>query len=218
METTTRLVTLNKELVLLGDSIIDNKTYVLDGEFSVLEHIKSKTETKLTQLALDGATTDDVINSQINVIPFGTSHIVLSIGGNDLLNEIGFLMEDFKYTPNQVLERCQSLIAPITQKYESIVSQLQTTSRANLLLCTVYEGNLEGSVMYDDIAISSRAMLSLFNDSIYKTHNMFKTEILELRNIFVSPEDYANPIEPSHIGGEKLARAIYKWVETHNGK
>ena len=218
METTTRLVTLNKELVLLGDSIIDNKTYVLDGEFSVLEHIKSKTETPVTQLALDGATTDDVINSQINVIPFGTSHIVLSIGGNDLLNEIGFLMEDFKYTPNQVLERCQSLIAPITQKYESIVSQLKTTSRANLLLCTVYEGNLEGSVMYDDIAISSRAMLSLFNDSIYKTHNMFKTEILELRNIFVSPEDYANPIEPSHIGGEKLARAIYKWVETHNGK
>ena len=218
METTARVVALSKELVLLGDSIIDNKTYVLDGELSVLEHIKSKTETPVTQLALDGATTNDVINSQIQAIPFGTSHIVLSIGGNDLLNEIGFLLEDFKYTPNQVLERCQSLIAPIMQKYESIVSQLQTTIRANLLLCTVYEGNLEGSVMYDDIAVSSRAMLSLFNDSVYKTHNMFKTEILELRNIFVSPEDYANPIEPSHIGGEKLAKAINKWVETHNGK
>ena len=218
MEATTRVVILNTQLVLLGDSIIDNKTYVLDGEFSVLEHIQSKSETPVTQLALDGATTDDVISNQINVIPFGTSHIVLSVGGNDLLNEIGFLMEDFKYTPNQVLKRCHSLIAPITQKYESIVSQLQTTSRANLLLCTVYEGNLEDSAIYDDIAISSRAMLSLFNDSIYKIHNMFKTEILELRNIFVSPEDYANPIEPSHIGGEKFAKAINKWVETHNGK
>ena len=212
METTTRVVTLNKELVLLGDSIIDNKTYVLDDEFSVLEHIKSKMETPVTQLALDGAITDDVINSQIQAIPFGTSHIVLSIGGNDLLNEIGFLMEDFKYTPNQVLERCQSLIAPITQKYESIVSQLQTTSRANLLLCTVYEGNLEGSVMYDDIAISSRAMLSLFNDSVYKTHNLLSTGVLELRHIFTDKEDYANPIEPSHQGGGKLADKIIEWV------
>ena len=203
---------MSKELVLLGDSIIDNKTYVLEGELSVLEHIKSKTETPVMQLALDGATTDDVINSQIQAIPFGTSHIVLSIGGNDLLNEIPFLMEDFKYTPNQVLERCQSLIAPITQKYESIVSQLQTTSRANLLLCTVYEGDLEGSVMYDDIAISSRAMLSLFNDSVYKTHNMFKTGILELRHIFTNKEDYANPIEPSHQGGEKLADKLVGWV------
>lgn len=212
METTTRVVILNRQLVLLGDSIIDNKTYVLDGEFSVLEHIQSKTETPVTQLALDGATTDDVISNQINVIPFGTSHIVLSVGGNDLLNEIGFLMEDFKYTPNQVLERCQSLIAPITQKYESIVSQLQTTSRANLLLCTVYEGNLDGSVMYDDIAISSRAMLSLFNDSVYKTHNLFGTDVLELRHIFTDKEDYANPIEPSHQGGEKLAEKLIRWV------
>ncbi len=212
MEEKSRVVILSKKLILLGDSIIDNKTYVLDDELSVLEHIESKTEIPVTQLALDGATTDDVINSQIQAIPFGTSHIVLSIGGNDLLNEIAFLMEDFKYTPNQVLERCQSLIAPITQKYESIVSQLQTTSRANLLLCTVYEGNLEGSVMYDDIAISSRAMLSLFNDSVYKTHNMFKTGILELRHIFTNKEDNANPIEPSHHGGEKLADKLVGWV------
>ena len=213
METATRVVTLSKELVLLGDSIIDNKTYVLDGEKSVLEHIQSKTDMKTVQLALDGATTDDVLDNQLNNISSEASHIVLSVGGNDLLNEIGFLMEDFKYTPNQVLKRCHSLIAPITQKYESIVSQLQTTSRANLLLCTVYEGDLEGSAIYDDIAISSRAMLSLFNDSIYKTHNKFRTGVLELRNIFIEKEDYANPIEPSHQGGEKLATKLVEWVD-----
>ena len=213
METTTRMVTLSKELVLLGDSIIDNKTYVLDGEKSVLEHIQSKTDIKTVQLALDGATTGDVLDNQLNNISSEASHIVLSVGGNDLLNEIGFLTEDFKYTPNQVLERCYSLIAPITKKYESIVTTLQTSKiRANLLLCTVYEGDLEGSVMYDDIAISSRTMLSLFNDSVYKTHNMFKTGILELRHIFTNKEDYANPIEPSHQGGEKLADKLVRWV------
>ena len=213
METASRVVTLSKELFLLGDSIIDNKTYVLDGEKSVLEHIQSKTDTKTVQLALDGATTDDVLENQLNRISSEASHVVLSVGGNDLLNEIGFLMEDIKYTPNQVLERCYSLIAPITKKYESIVTTLRTSKiRANLLLCTVYEGDLEGSEMYDDIAISSRTMLSLFNDSVYKTHNMFKTGILELRHIFTNKEDYANPIEPSHIGGEKLAQEIIHWM------
>ena len=203
---------MNTQLVLLGDSIIDNKTYVLDGEFSVLEHIQSKSETPVTQLALDGATTDDVISNQIKVIPFGTSHIVLSVGGNDLLNEIGFLMEDFKYTPNQVLKRCHTLIAPITQKYESIVSQLQTTSRANLLLCTVYEGDLGRSDEYRDVLDSSKTMVSSFNDIVYKTADKFDADVLELRHIFTSPEDYANPIEPSHIGGEKLAQEIIHWI------
>jgi len=33
-----------------------------------------------------------------------------------------------------------------------------------------------------------------------------------LRNIFTSPEDYANPIEPSHLGGKKLSKQILKWV------
>ena len=65
METASRVVTLSKELFLLGDSIIDNKIYVLDGEFSVLEHIQSKTEIPVTQLALDGATTDDVLDNQL---------------------------------------------------------------------------------------------------------------------------------------------------------
>ena len=44
MEATTWVVILNSQLVLLGDSIIDNKTYVLDSESSVFEHIQSKTE------------------------------------------------------------------------------------------------------------------------------------------------------------------------------
>ena len=29
----------------------------------------------------------------------------------------------------------------------------------------------------------------------------------------LSKEDYANPIEPSHIGGEKLAKAIIQWMK-----
>jgi hypothetical protein len=36
--------------------------------------------------------------------------------------------------------------------------------------------------------------------------------VIDLRSICNRPEDYANPIEPSSIGGEKIARAIVALV------
>ena len=36
----------------------------------------------------------------------------------------------------------------------------------------------------------------------------------DLNNIFTEVSDYANPIEPSHSGGEKLAKEIINWLET----
>ena len=61
---------------------------------------------------------------------------------------------------------------------------------------------------YRDVLDSSKTMVSSFNDIVYKTADKFDADVLELRHIFTSPEDYANPIEPSHIGGEKLAQEI----------
>jgi hypothetical protein len=65
---------------------------------------------------------------------------------------------------------------------------------------------------FSDVNNSSKTMVSLFNDIVYRTANKYRADVLELREIFVGPEDYANPIEPSHIGGGKLAKAIHKWV------
>ena len=62
----------------------------------------------------------------------------------------------------------------------------------------------------------SEMMVSSFNDIVYKTAMKYKADVLELRHIFVSPEDYANPIEPSHSGGEKLAKEIIKWINLKN--
>ena len=55
-------------------------------------------------------------------------------------------------------------------------------------------------------------MLSIFNDLVYRTAQKYNGEVLELREIFVTSEDYANPIEPSHIGGQKFAKEIVRWV------
>ena len=76
---------------LLGDSIIDNKIYVGQHELSVSEHLHNLTDDIINTLAIDGHTTKDVLNIQINKLPSYSTHQVLSIGGNDLLQNISFL-------------------------------------------------------------------------------------------------------------------------------
>ena len=117
------------------------------------------------------------------------------------------------YTPKRLLETVIGLLSPVAENYETIVKQL-STNRAKLLCATVYEGNLVGSVEFDSISNSSKAMVSLLNDSIFRICDEHNLDTLDLRNIFVSPEDYANPIEPSHQGGLKFAKKIKEWVGT----
>ena len=82
-----------KQVVLLGDSIIDNEPYVLSDEKSVLQHLEGLSHHEYTQLALDGDTTQDVLDKQLEVttIKEGTNFI-LSIGGNDLLQNLHLLL------------------------------------------------------------------------------------------------------------------------------
>lgn len=198
---------------LLGDSIIDNKSYVQHGEFSVLEHLEHQSDLEFQQLAYDGHTTENVLSGQILSPTVQTSsHLVLSIGGNDLLYNIPFLYEGPIENINGAIAGVQQYIFnPLQQRYETIVEKL-SSHRANLLLCTVYEGDLGRSDEYRDVLDSSKTMVSSFNDIVYKTASKFDADVLELRHIFTSPEDYANPIEPSHIGGEKLAHEIIHWI------
>ena len=86
------------KVTLLGDSIIDNKVYVESDEFSVLEHLEHISDDEFLQIALDGATTDHVLSSQLEHVSEEDTHIVLSVGGNDLLNNISFLTQDFRYS------------------------------------------------------------------------------------------------------------------------
>ncbi len=198
---------------LLGDSIIDNKVYVGRNELSVKEHLEAMSESMFNQIAVDGHTTRDVLNFQLNQLPKISTHKVLSIGGNDLLQQISFLKNKDALTTKEVMEQAVCKLAPIKKRYRTIVEKL-SQENSKLLLCTVYEGNLTDDLFYRDIAFASQAMVSMLNDVIFSTAATFNVDVLELRNIFTAPEDYANPIEPSHIGGKKLASRIIEWIRS----
>ena len=197
---------------LLGDSIIDNKIYVGPHELSVTEHLHNLCDDVINSIAVDGHTTKNVIHDQLDLLPQYSTHQVLSIGGNDLLQNMYFLKNRERLTTNEVFEQAVGIMAPIKRRYQTIVQKLSLQD-SSILLCTVYEGNLLNDPLLYDIALSSKAMVSMLNDIVYSTANMYRAEVLELRNIFTKPRDYANPIEPSHIGGSKFALEINDWIQ-----
>jgi hypothetical protein len=77
-------------------------------------------------------------------------------------------------------------------------------------ICTIYDANYAEPEM-KKIANTG---LTIFNDVITREAAVRKVPIIDLRTLFTSPADYANPIEPSAIGGEKIASAISQLVAT----
>ena len=228
---------MTKKIILLGDSIIDNKSYILSNELDVTEHLEklfsNDPNVVIENHAVDGDTMLQLEKNHLDSnLLLGATHIVVSIGGNDLLYNISFLQTTSKLSKvmgkeamigkwgakelnpsrNKVFEETYfEIIEPFKKQYETIVANL-SNHRANLLLCTVYEGDLVDSDEFSDVSNSSKTMVSIFNDIVYRVANKFNADVLELRDIFTSSDDYANPIEPSHIGGEKLAQSIVRWI------
>ena len=75
-----------RHLVLLGDSIFDNRSYVGKGRPSVIDQLKSAITDrgwKATLVAVDGDVLSDIAD-QINRVPPDATHLVISIGMTDV--------------------------------------------------------------------------------------------------------------------------------------
>ena len=201
LKRTKRLESTKKHYVsLLGDSIIDNKVYVGQGELSVTEHLKHNSSSNFTMIAVDGDTTEDVLDNQLDNLKEPVSHIVLSIGGNDLLQNL-HLLQDETSGMKFALEKCSELIGEIQENYIKILERLLQYD-AKVLLCTVYEGDLESDVLLVEYDKAGQAMLKMHNDTVYYLASKFDVDVLELRNICLlytspSPRDKRQSRMPS---------------------
>ena len=81
----------------------------------------------------------------------------------------------------------------------------------SLTLCTIYNGCFPDA---DFQRLVSTALM-VFNDVILRAGIEFGLAIIDLRFVCSSSADYANPIEPSSVGGAKIARAIVNAVSTN---
>jgi hypothetical protein len=129
-------------VVLLGDSIFDNASYT-KGRPAVIAQVRQLLPAggRATLLAVDGATTEDV-PSQIAGVPPDASHLVLSVGGNDVLRSSGFL-----YAPARSTDVAVAALSDVSrafeEKYRRAVAACQSRPLP-LTLCTIYNGRFPG--------------------------------------------------------------------------
>jgi len=185
---------------LIGDSVFDNSVYIAPDELDTIGHLKQLLrDDDCELLAVDGSITSEVTLHQLPRIDRESDWIVVSSGGNDALS-YSYLLDDLA---ESVLDDMFAAKKKFHEDYSNLLSGLMDFD-AQVIVCTVYSGAFDEQRYRRKAA----AAISVFNDTIYRLANRRGLPVIELRSIFTSVDDYANPIEPSTIGSEKLARAI----------
>ena len=194
-------------IVLLGDSIFDNRVYTNGGPDVVIQVQELLPhDSHATLLAVDGSTSVD-IPSQVQGIPSDATHLVLSVGGNDAIMNSGVLLKPLD-SAAKTLAELADVSREFERKYRRAVAACRKTG-LTLTICTIYNGNFPDRE-YQRLASTA---LMVFNDAILRVGFEFGLTVIDLRFVCASPEDYANPIEPSSKGGAKIARCIVRSME-----
>ena len=182
----------NKNVILIGDSMLQNKYYVKNGKSitDILE--KSTPHYNIFNYAVDGTTISGTYQ-QIKEIPieFNNSNtsIFLSAGGNDIIDraQSGSTSEN---------------ITQIFDDYCKMVQSLKTKMNdSKIILLTLYYPDSKDYHLYYGMIKDWNKKLDVFaKDQGFKT--------LKTNNLLSRPTDFTSNIEPSETGGEKIAKSI----------
>ena len=193
-------------VVLLGDSTFDNQIYVAGG-YDVLTHLRERLGSgwRATLRAVDGAKVEDVLR-QLHDLPHDVTHLVLSVGGNNALSHTNIL-ENRVESVIEVMSGMAEIAERFTRSYGALVRRLKNL-QAILTVCTIYHPPLSDPIMRH-LAITA---LPIFNDAILRVSFEEGLNIVDLRLVCTEKNDFVNEIEPSEVGGAKIATAVARAV------
>ncbi|WP_262267869.1 SGNH/GDSL hydrolase family protein [Microvirga yunnanensis] len=194
-------------VILLGDSIFDNGAYVQRGEPDVTAQVRARLPQgwKATLCAVDGAVTTGV-RQQLARVPTDASHLIVSAGGNDALRNSGILREGASSVA-EVVTRLADVRDEFARNYRTMLDAV-LDRRLPVALCTIYDARFPDP-QEQRLVVTA---LSIFNDVIMREAFSRRLHLIDLRLICDEPADYANPIEPSARGGDKIASVIAQVV------
>ena len=198
--------------MLLGNSIFDNKRYVGDGP-DVIDELKGDLPAGWTASlnARDGSTTTDIA-LQLERLPAGATHLVVSVGGNDALSHKDML-EEKANSVAAVLDRLGKIRGEFQTNYRAMLDGVLAT-KLPVAVCTIYEARYQNP----DTRRVAATGLAVFNDIITREAFARGLPLIDLRLIIDDDADYANDVEPSVQGGGKIARAIATLLTTADFK
>ena len=188
-------------VVLLGDSVFDNGAYVPDGP-ALVDQLRAvlPDEWGVTLLAVDGHVTASV-EAQLAELPENATHLAVSCGGNDALWYMPVLSEGARSVA-EVLDRFYQIRSDFRQKYRQMLENVTSTQR-DVTVCTIYD-------CVPGLEPRAHAALSMFNEVILREAIAARVNIIDLRLVCSERSDYSelSPIEPSRMGGEKIAAVL----------
>ena len=180
-----------KNIILLGDSILNNSTYVKPGE-SVSDVIKRKGEINIMNVAIDKSKIKD-INNQLIRIPSNynnsNTYIFISIGGNDILS-----------LPSQNDEQINELFKEYLKNIKAIKNKFP---KSKIIALNIY---YPPSSYYKMYYKSIDSWNKLLKQNTFEGYN-----VLNIDEIIKTNNDLVNEIEPSKQGSIKIANAIMKF-------
>jgi lysophospholipase L1-like esterase len=191
-----------KHIVLLGDSVLANGAYVGDGP-DVIEQVKARLPagTRASLGAMDGSVASG-IRLQLEIAPEDATHFVVSAGGNDALHYAG-LLEEKASSVAETLGKLADVRERFEQDYRAMLDDVVARGLP-VAVCTIYDPRFPDAKQRRIASLG----LTIFNDCITREASARGLALIDLRLICTSDEDLANPIEPSVIGGAKIAGAI----------
>lgn len=189
-------------VVLLGDSIFDNRAYVSRGDPDVVAQVREELPGgwDATLLAVDGDVTSGVAR-QLRSLPRDATHLIVSVGGNDALGFAHLLQMGATSVAESLI-----LLGNAQDQFEANYrSMIDTVAAIGLpvAVCTIYD-----TPPSEPGQRVIKSAVALFNDCITRAAFARGISVIDLRLICDEDADYANPIEPSAHGGRKIARAI----------
>lgn len=190
----------SRAIVLLGDSILKNNSYVSDGKAvdNIIEErsLKNDKNIELYSLAENNSKIVDVY-SQINKIPLDINNkntiIFLSSGGNDILS---FYVDQNGDTNDT------GFLNTMMAAYKKLVTGIQTRMNlCQIVLLDVYYPTSNQFAQYKPILEKWNALIAT-----YAREKSFG--LLQISHSVTSNDDFTLGIEPSEKGGEKIAQLI----------
>jgi hypothetical protein len=167
-------------IVLLGDSIFDNASYV-PGKPPVVEQLQSLLPDgwETTLLAVDGHVTSDVPRQLVRFPEDGT-HIVVSVGGNDALRNSHII--DARASAAEAFENAAQVQSQFRRDYRRMLNAVMAKKKP-AVICTIYD-TIHG------LPRSAIAALSIFNDVILREAFRLGLPVLDLRLICDDESDF----------------------------
>ena len=193
-------------VVLLGDSVFDSHAYLRGAPDMAARLGRTADDLRASLRAVSGSRLAD-IPRQLARLPENASHMIVSIGGNDLLD----LGAQLRHAPGGWLEKMRSA-APLMDEFRKrYMGACEALAQRPLptAVCTIYDPPVTDPMLRMVASTISAAV----NDVVSEQARRRGFDVIDLRPVCRAPEDFYDPIHPSPTGADKIARVLAEWVK-----